>query len=332
MQSLQYVTKANKIFSSFKVYILSLLLTRTKKNCASMSYELGISYYSIYRFFNYQEFNKDAFEQHQIALVYLHATKDNPGVLVTDCSQIVKLYAKKLKCLGYDRNGAMKLVVKGLSYVTCAWTNGKVIIPLDFEFWTRKKDLPEGRIYKKKTKISIDLIDKWKNKLPFAYIPLDGDYGNEYCFRYFKKSNLKYSVRIPKSRIVTINSKQAKLKDQFKLKRNEKYKMAKGFYKGLEMYFIAHKRKGPKGKSQIVFIASNLEGLTAKQHVKAYDLRWPIEKMFRTLKQSLGIQDCQSTLDEKQRMHIFATFAAFTKLEILKISKKKNTAGTEASK
>ena len=101
--------------------------------------------------------------------------------------------------------------------------------------------------------------------------------------------------------------------------------MAKGFYKGLEMYFIAHKRKGPKGKSQIVFIASNLEKLTAKQHVKAYELRWPIEKMFRTLKQYLGIQDCQSTSEEKQSAHIFATFAAFTELEILKISKKKKS-------
>ena len=58
MQSLQPVTKANKFFSSFKVYIISLLLTRTKKNCASMSRELEIPYHSIYSFFKYQEFNK----------------------------------------------------------------------------------------------------------------------------------------------------------------------------------------------------------------------------------------------------------------------------------
>ena len=85
MQSLQCVTKANNCFSSFKVYILSLLLTRTKKNCTSMSRELGIPYYSIYSFLNYQEFNKEAFEQHQIALVYLNdLLRKHPDCLGAD--------------------------------------------------------------------------------------------------------------------------------------------------------------------------------------------------------------------------------------------------------
>ncbi len=85
------------------------------------------------------------------------------------------------------------------------------------------------------------------------------------------------------------------------------------------------KEMGQQDTHQIVFIASNLEGLTAKQHVKAFGLRWPIEKMFRTLKQSLGIQYCQSTSVKKQRAHIFATFLAFSELEIQKISKKKKS-------
>ena len=118
---------------------------------------------------------------------------------------------------------------------------------------------------------------------------------------------------------------QLKNHNAFKFKKNEKYKMAKGTYKGMKMYFIAHKRKGPNGTSQIVFIASNLENLSAKQHVKAFSLRWPIEKMFRTNKQSLGVQDCQSTSIQKQRAHIFAIFVAFTELEKQKIIKKKKS-------
>lgn len=101
--------------------------------------------------------------------------------------------------------------------------------------------------------------------------------------------------------------------------------MEKGVYKGQEMYFIAHKRNGPNKTKQIVFIASNLEGLTPKQHVQAFSLRWPIEKMFRTLKQSLGVKDCQSTSIKKQRAHIFATFMAFAELEQQKIFKKKKS-------
>lgn len=70
---------------------------------------------------------------------------------------------------------------------------------------------------------------------------------------------------------------------------------------------------------------SNLENLTPKQHILAYKLRWPIEKLFRTAKQHLGIQDCQSTSSKKQRAHIFATFLAFTELETKKIYKKKKS-------
>ena len=47
--------------------------------------------------------------------------------------------------------------------------------------------------------------------------------------------------------------------------------------------------------------------------------------MFRTFKQKLGVQDCQSNFGQKQRAHIFATFLAFVELEMQKISKKKKS-------
>jgi hypothetical protein len=68
-----------------------------------------------------------------------------------------------------------------------------------------------------------------------------------------------------------------------------------------------------------------MKNLTPKQHILAYEYRWPIEKFFRTAKQHLGIQDCQSTFIKKQRAHIFATFLAFIELEVQKIYKKKKS-------
>jgi transposase len=76
---------------------------------------------------------------------------------------------------------------------------------------------------------------------------------------------------------------------------------------------------------QIVFVVSNMKNLTPKQHILAYEYRWTIEKFFRTAKQHLGIQDCQSTSIKKQRAHIFATFLAFIELEVQKIYKKKKS-------
>jgi len=202
-----------------------------------------------------------------------------------------------------------------------------VLIPLDFDFWIRKKDLDNEDLYKKKTEISEELILEWRDQVPFAYTSLDGDYGNEYFLKFLYEINLFYSIRMPKDRRVVIDGKELPLKDHsiFQLKRNERYKTAKCTYKGIPAYITSHKRKGPRGTKQIVFVISNMEGLSPKQHIDAYAFRWPVEKMFRTLKQYLGLQECQSTSVEKQRAHIFATFLAFTELEMHKINKKKKS-------
>ena len=329
MKTFQFVPKyKNKLISSCaKKYILALLISRGKKNCTSMSYELGIPHNHIYSFLDPKNFQEKAFKSYLISMVHIYATKENAGVFIVDNSQIVKLFSKKLPCVGYDFNSSMKLVLKGMSCVTAVWTNGKIVVPLSFDFWIRKKELPNDTKYKKKIEISIELIDEYKDIIPFEYIALDGDYGNACFFDYLQKNKLKYSIRMPKSRIVSINRVETQLKNHkvFNFKKNEKYKTSKGSYKGNKMYFTAHKRNGPNRTKQVVFIASNIEGLTSKQHVQAFSLRWPIEKMFRTLKQSLGIKDCQSTSMQKQRAHIFATFMAFAKLEKQKIFKKKKS-------
>lgn len=306
---------------------MAILLSNGKKNCLAMSSELGESYSSIYKYFDDFTHKKKHIKAFLISLVNLYATKENPGIIVTDCTQLLKLYGKKLDVICYDRNNSIKLTTKGMSCVTAAWSNGKVLIPLDFDFWIRKKELKDRQTYKKKTEIAKELIRDLKNKIPHEYAALDGDYANEEFLLFLMQLKMSYSMRMPKNRTVVINGREALLKNQpcFQLKRNERYKTKRGTYKGIPAIFTCHKRKGVNGKHQIVFIISNLENLTPKEHVLAYSCRWPIEKMFRTLKQSLGVQQCQCVSGEKQRAHIFATFLAFTELEMRKIDQKKRS-------
>ena len=149
--------------------------------------------------------------------------------------------------------------------------------------------------------ISKDIIVKLKDKIPFAYVLLDGAYGNEYCLKFLHENDLQYSIRMPKNRKVIVDNLELKLKDQPRLKhkRNGQYKTVQGTYKGIPDFFTAHKRKGKNGTPQVVFIVSNLKGLPPKKYVEAYAGRWPVEKMFRTLKQSLGLQQCQSIFEKK---------------------------------
>lgn len=333
MHTLQYAHKFIKNSSTFfarstRTYVLSLLICMGKKNCSAMSSELGLSYRSLQQYFDNFEYQKTRIKDFLAGLANSLATKDNPGVLIVDTTQILKLYSRKIKVLCYDFSGTMKNVFKGISCVTVAWSNGEVLIPLDFDFWVRQKDMKENIPYKKKTDISRELILEWKDKVSFAYIPLDGDYGNESFLNFLHQNDLKYSIRMPTNRKVSIeNGPETKLNKQpfFQLKKNERYKTIKCAYKGIRTNVTSQKRKGHNNTKQTVFVVSNLENLSPKEHIEAFDLRWPIEKMFRTVKQYLGFQQCQSTFTEKQRAHIFATFLAFAELEIQKIVKKKKS-------
>lgn len=328
----QCVTKkSKKIYQDFstnlKTYVLCLLISTGKKNCSAMSENLGIPYHSIYSYFEVAAEQEKAIQAFSVRVIKSYATKQNPGIVVTDGSQIIKRHSKKLPNICYDYNSSMKLVLKGLTHITIAWTNGKILIPLDFNFWIRKKDLGDDSKYKKKTDIAKDLITQWKDKIPFEYIALDGDYGNESFLVFLRQNKLKYIIRIPKNRKVVINGNSDLLRNQpaFKLTKNERYKTTKGTYKGITAHFTCQKRKGKNGTKQIVFVISNLEDLTPKQYILAYNFRWPIEKLFRTSKQHLGVHHCQCTTPQKQRAHIFATFLAFTELEIQKIDKQKKS-------
>ena len=60
---------------------------------------------------------------------------------------------------------------------------------------------------------------------------------------------------------------------------------------------------------------------TAKEYVKIYELRWNIEKIFRTMKQSLGLKDCSARKGTMQKGHIFGIFHAYTIAQIIKTEK-----------
>jgi SRSO17 transposase len=60
--------------------------------------------------------------------------------------------------------------------------------------------------------------------------------------------------------------------------------------------------------------------------MQAYDMRWNIEKFFRTAKQKLGLQDCLVRNLSGQQNHIRHVFFAYAFLQIEKFKRKlKNT-------
>ena len=54
------------------------------------------------------------------------------------------------------------------------------------------------------------------------------------------------------------------------------------------------------------------------EHLSSYNLRWNIEKFFRTIKQYLGLSHCQSTKIKHQNAHINSVFISYALIEYMR--------------
>lgn len=196
---------------------------------------------------------------------------------------------------------------------------------MDFKFWVNERFVEN---YKKKTDLAQELILEQYKQLNVDYVTLDGAFASKGMIYFFIQKGINFCMQIEKNRvIVSQNGTMAQLQKHPELKfiKNECYKTIKATYKGLPGYFTVHKRYNNSRKSyKIVFIVSHLN-ISPKKQSDAYKIRWNIEKSFRTMKQSLGLGDCQCLSVEKQSLHILSVFLAYAKLEEQKICSRKKS-------
>ena len=119
-------------------------------------------------------------------------------------------------------------------------------------------------------------------------------------------------MKISRSRKVKTknNNVQLKLNPSLKLLRNQRSAKMLAEYANCELYFSVQKRKDKNGEYSTIFLVSNMN-LKAKEYLIIYDGRWNIEIMFRTLKQYLGLSQCQSKNLEYQKAHIYSSFFSY---------------------
>jgi hypothetical protein len=313
-----------RVPKKISLYIALMIKTSDRKNYASMAYSNGISYNKVY------VKDRDAAKLVKECVEFLHslvkqAAQNKEGFLIFDFSKIPKPFSEHIPSVTYDYDGVSKRVEKGFSTGFITWSDGKIAIPFDFSWWLRKKDL--GELYKKKSELAKELIIRAKQQdIPFKEARMDGAFASEDMLKFLISENIHFTFRIAKNRVIKTKNYECSLAKHpdLRLTRNQKYKTIKGWYKGIEAYFTAHKRKTKNGEYEVVFIISDIER-SPKNHVLAYKQRWPSEKYHRTAKQHLGLADNQSTNADKQRLHVFSVMISYAILELIRIDKKKQS-------
>jgi len=315
-----------RVPKKISLYVALILVSSERKNYASMARASNISY-------NKVRIKDDEVEEllaessnFLISLVKNLSSSKNKGYIIIDFTMLLKRFSEKITAVTYDRDGGSRRVEKGFSAGFILWSDGKITIPFNIDFWLRKKDAEE--LYKKKTEIAKELILLAKKQgIPVKEVRLDGAFSSVDMLLFFIQQKVKLTMRTHSNRVVISKQGKYKLSEQpkLKMKGNEKYKTIRASYKGIKgLYFTAHKRKSTGGGTEVVYIVSTVKR-TPKGHVEAYEGRWPVEKKIRTSKQSLGITHCQSTNIEKQRFHIFCVMVAYAILQLTQNDKRKKS-------
>lgn len=328
MCTLQRVINLLKnVNTSIRTYVVCLILSNGRKNCADMARSVGISSKPLYAYLSNAKVHSREIED--ILFDYAKKTRIE-GVkrtLVLDPTAIIKRYASLIENLCHDRDGCTRHVERCLVPIYASVVDANVKIPLSLDFWVQEKITGKKR-YKSKVEITQDLITNLKGKgLDFDFVSLDGAFPTPDMFVFFKKNGLKFTMRIPKSRcIITQDGKRMQLKycPGLKTMRNAREKTIQAKLYGDTYFFTAHKRPCKGGGWETVFLVSNMD-LSAKDQVAAFNLRWPMEKINRTTKQKFGSAQCQVIEASKQRAHILAGFLALSILELAQKDKQKKS-------
>jgi hypothetical protein len=231
--------------------------------------------------------------------------------LIIDDTLILKLYSKAIPGTSDNYDSADHKSYRSLCSVVAMITDGHTAIPVDQAIWTAIEFA--GKEYKKKCKIAQQLIEKMHHEISIYMVLADGLYTTTEFMKWLVQENIRFEMRFHANRVIAYGQFKGQIKHYEKLRLSGKrpIRTVKAHWYGMALHFTAFRRVTKYGKIIITYQVSNYK-CSAREHVLAYGYRWHIEKFFRTAKQHLGLNDCQSRKVDLQRNHqlnVFFTYA-----------------------
>lgn len=303
---------SEKSIHLIETYIAGIFSNSKRKNCSAMAEELSISHDSVSR--GLREAEKNIRHLQEGLLMIVESFIHEPGVkMVIDDTLLAKQFAQEIEGLFTNYDSSSKTYIKSLCIVVFGVSYKNIFFPLDFFVWLPHAILQDA--YVKKRELAMQLIKKHRNLIGSATLLIDGLYAYQDVMRELSEMGVAFVARMHANRVVEIENIAQQIKQHASLKpsKNAQAKMQFGTWKEMALYFVCVRRKTKKADPFFVFLVSNQKKL-AKEYVKLYKQRWPIEKFFRTAKQKLGLSECQSISITKQKAHIFTVFLAFARV------------------
>lgn len=238
-------------------------------------------------------------------------------LVVIDETTIKKIHARMIEGTSWLFDTKIGRSINAYRLMVGAISDGKFTVPINaaFTFGSELyKNAREAKIVTVKYFIataSFLLPDK-----KFIAV-LDGAFATLTYLKWAIENGVKTEVRMHSNRVVEYKGKRIKLREikSLRPKGRQMSRTIRIIWKGIPLYVTAAKRINKHGDETVVFQAATYAA-TPSLHAKAYKHRWNIEKLFRTTKQSLGLQECFSRKIDTQFNHICAVLLAYSMAQL----------------
>lgn len=221
------------------------------------------------------------------------------GYLVLDDSVLAKPRSDQLSLAAWQYSGTTHTVIKGVGLITLLWTHRNEHIPLDFRIYAKKHDgYTKNQHFQEMLRLA-----KHRGLQPKAVL-FDTWYASQNNLHTIQEFGWIWITQLRKNRVINYTQHLEELDIP------------------LEGLIVHLKFVGPTKvfklnatNGDIEYWATNDLEATGDDIRQSGAIRWRIEEYHRGLKQTAGIERCQSRTPRAQRTHIFCSIMAFLSLE-----------------
>lgn len=233
-----------------------------------------------------------------------HMVDAQTGYLIIDDSVLDKPYASKLDLVKWQYSGKHHDIVKGIGLINLLWTTGKEYIPVDYRIYAPEND---GKTKNDHAREMLNMAKK--RQFQPKYVLMDSWYTTVGNLKAIDAYGWKWMGTLKQNRLVSQEKGTVIPVADLDWANTPAYQV---WLKGYGVVLVV---KITAKNGRVDYIASNdlsLDVETLQQH---WSHRWNIETFHRGIKQTTGIEKCQSRTQRAQRNHILAAFLAFLRLE-----------------
>jgi len=229
------------------------------------------------------------------------------GFLIVDDTVLDKPYSEKIGFVRYQWSGKHHHTVKGIGLITLVWTDGNIVLPVDFRIYNIEDD------NKTKNDHFLDMLDKAEERgFKPKYVMFDTWYASIKNLKAIRKKQWHFLTRLKSNRLVNpdktgnINVEKVEIPPQGIIVHLREY----GFIKVFRIV-------PTDGDTQ--YWATDVLDMDETTREDLSKKAWKIEEYHRGIKQFCGVEKCQSRKKESQRAHVMLSLRAFLRLEVQRI-------------